>query len=184
MIHLVHPFDHTERKNLGREYNRAFQNCPDGDWLCLMDWDVMFLTHDALHIMHNYIEKYPNTGMFTCWTNRLHAGAKDQLWNGKVNEDTEIKNHIRIAENIKNANDLFNNEVTEINHHISGMLMLISKSTWQQIPFNEDKKCLGVDNEYSDRILQAGKKILRMNKIYIFHLYRLMQGVKDKSHLL
>ncbi len=53
MIHLVHPF--RADKNLGKAYNEAFRNCPDGDWLCLMDWDVMLLTHDAVSIMQNTV---------------------------------------------------------------------------------------------------------------------------------
>ncbi len=180
MIHLVHPFD-IVGKNLGRAYNNAFRNCPDGDWLCVMDWDVLLLTHDAVQLMTEYTVKYPDTGIFTCYTNRIHSGAKDQLLNGVVSEDTDIRNHIKVAENIRDDGAI---SVTEINHHISGMLMLISKSTWKEINFSEDKRCLGVDNEYSDKILLAGKRILRMNMIYVFHIYRLMQGVRNKSHLL
>lgn len=179
MVHLVHPF--RQDKNLGKAYNEAFRNCPDGDWLCLMDWDVLLLTYDAVRLMTEYTEEYPDTGIFTCYTNRLHAGAKDQLFNGTVSENTDIRHHIKLAEEIKNHTV---NEVSEINHHISGMLMLVSKETWKQIQFSEDKKCLGVDNEYSDKVLQAGKKILRMNMIYVFHIYRLIQGVRDKTHLL
>ncbi len=73
MIHCVHPF--RQDKNLGKAYNEAFKRCPDQDWLCLMDWDVMLLTHDAINIMTKYTEDYPDTGIFTCLTNRLHEGA-------------------------------------------------------------------------------------------------------------
>ncbi len=180
MIHCVHPF--RKDKNLGLAYNNAFRDCSNNSWLCLMDWDVLLLTHDAIRIMTALTEAYPETGIFTCWTNRLHAGAKDQLWKGQVSEDTDIRNHIDIAEQA--AHDFGLDPITPINHHISGMLMLISKKTWNEIRFAEDKKCLGVDNEYSDRILSAGKTIYRMNQIYVFHLYRMKQGVKDKTHLL
>ena len=80
-----------------------------------------------------------------------------QLLGEVVSENTDIRHHIQLAENLK---DDFACPVSEIDHHISGMLMLISKKTWNSHKFPESGKCLGVDNEYSDRILQAGKKIL------------------------
>lgn len=180
MIHCIHPY--RIDKNLGKAYNDAFKNCPEEDWLCLMDWDVMFLLHDAIAVMEEYVTKYPGTGIFTCYTNRIHTGAKDQLWGGVVNTDADIKQHIGIAAHAAIFGVL--DESAEIKHHISGMLMLISKKTWNEIKFSEDGKCLGVDNDFSDRVLAAGKKILRMNRIYVWHTYRLMQGMRDKSHLL
>lgn len=181
-IHIVHPYDPTEEKNLGKSYNEAFENVAEDDWVCLMDWDVMFLTHDAIKRMYEYVKKYPDTGIFTCWTNRLHRGAIQQVDLTMFDE-----NHIR--EHIKRAKELIEiceTRTTELYKHISGFLMLISKKTWNEIKFNEDGKCLGVDNEYSDRILQSGKKILRMDSIYALHLYRMgmSNDYKDKSHLL
>lgn len=179
MIHCIHPY--RQDKNLGKAYNDAFKMCPEEDWLCLMDWDVMLLTHDAIAIMEAYVKEYPMTGIFTCWTNRIHKGAKDQLWGeNHMYDDVDIKNHIDVASWHRSTEP----DITKIDHHISGMLMLISKKTWHNHKFNESGRCLGVDNEYSDRILESGLDIFRMNKIYVFHIYRLMQGTKDKSHLL
>lgn len=178
MIHVTIPY--RIDKNLGKAYNDAFENCPDGDWLCLMDWDVMLLTPNAISIMHDYVTLFPETGIFTCWTNRIHPGAKQQLWPDMY----EVKNidlHIHTAQNVLEWN---RNKVTELNKHISGFLMLISKKTWNDFKFTENTKCLGVDNEYSDRILNAGKNILRMDALYVFHQYRMINGIKDKSHLL
>lgn len=185
MIHVVTPFDPVD-KNLGRAYNEAFKNCPEGDWLCLTDWDVMFLTPDAIGRLHNYVTEYPDTGIFTCCANRIHKGATQQLLSGIENiyyDETDITKHIKFAQELLRLNGT---KVTKLHKHISGFLMMISKNTWNEIKFNEDGKCLGVDNEYSDRILAAGKSILRMDSIFVFHLYRMGMpgGVKYKSHLL
>jgi len=181
-IYAIHPYDPTPAKNLGKSYNDVFKNIDEEDWVCLMDWDTMLLTHDAIKRMYEYIVKYPDTGIFTCWVNRLHPGAKQQV-DLTMFEEVNIKEHIKRA---KQFIDTCGTNVTELHKHISGFIMLISKKTWNEIKFNEDGKCLGVDNEYSDRILQSGRKILRMDAIYCLHLYRMgmPNDYKDKSHLL
>lgn len=176
MIHVKTPFDPD--KNLGRVYNLAFEDVEERDWVCLIDHDVMFLTPDAIKIMHEYTKSLPDTGIFTCYTNRVHPLAVDQLLDGKVSENTCIKYHSERAYNQKR----FGITVTEIDHVISGFLMLISKRTWNQIKFSENGKCLGVDNDYSAKVLDAGKKIYRMDSVYVWHTYRI-NDIKNKSHL-
>ena len=166
-------------KNLGKAYNDAFECTMDDDWICLIDHDVMFLTSDAILILEEYTKKYPDTGIFTCFTNRLHVLSKDQLLGGKVCESHDIKFHKQLAYHQKVH--LFN--VTEINHEIGGFLMLVSKKTWDDVKFNEDMKCLGVDNDYSWRVMAKGKRILRMDGVYVYHQYRI-DDVTDKTHLL
>jgi GT2 family glycosyltransferase len=61
--------------------------------------------------------------------------------------------------------------------------MLVSKKTWNEIKFSESGKCLGVDNDFSANVLERGKKIYRMDSLYVFHAYRLKNGIKDKTHL-
>ena len=182
MIHVVTPFDPVD-KNLGRAYNKAFEKCDEDDWVCLTDWDVMFLTPDAISMLYEYTRLYPDAGIFTCLTNRIHKGAVQQLlYNANAYDVTDIQDHITIA---KNMRGLHRGKVTQLYKHISGFLMMISKKTWNEIKFSESGKCLGVYNEYSDRVLESGKRILRMDGIYVFHQYRMgMNGVTDKSHLL
>lgn len=177
MIHVKTPF--ALDKNLGRAYNKAFEDVGENDWVCLIDHDVLFLTPDAISIMHEYARSFPETGIFTCFTNRIHPLAIDQLLDGKVNENTCVKYHQERAYNQKR----FGITVKEIKHVISGFLMMVSKRTWNEIKFSESGKCLGCDNEYSQRIIEAGKKIYRMESLYVWHSYRL-NDMKDKTHLL
>lgn len=177
MIHVKIPFDLD--KNLGRAYNKAFEDVEERDWVCLLDHDVMFLTPDAIGLMYEYTRSFPETGIFTAFTNRIHPLAADQLLGGKVSENTDIKYHTDLAHQQKRHGV----KATEINHVISGFLMLISKKTWREIKFPEGMKCLGVDNFYSQAVLEAGKKIYRMDSIYCWHTYRIAD-IKNKSHLL
>ena len=177
-IHVCTPY--SVEKKLGNAYNECMRLIPDNEWCCLIDYDVQFLTPDAIYNLHQYVELFPNAGIFTCFTNRLHPLATNQLLGQMVSDDPNILNHILIAEDQRE--NLF--KVTELNKHISGFLMMIRKETWNEIKFSEDKLCLGVDNDFSDRVLKSGRKILRMEGIYVFHQYRMLRGIKDKSHLI
>jgi GT2 family glycosyltransferase len=175
MIRVRTPF--ARDKNLANAYNSEFENCPDGDWLCLIDHDVVFLTPDAIEIMYQYIEKFPDAGLFTCYTNRIHPLSSMQNFLGAPSNDFDIKNWAYRAR-IQAMNDA---TVTELEHPISGFLMLISKSTWNVIKFR-GSGCLGVDNNFSDDVLKSGRKIYRMDRVVVWHSYR-MENIQDKKHL-
>jgi GT2 family glycosyltransferase len=180
-VHIVKPY--SIEKNLGKAYNEAMALIPDGDWACLMDYDTMFLTPDCGQILHKHADfadhNYESNVLFTCLTNRIHPLACDQLYKGKVSEDTNILNHIKIAEELRE--DEYS---TRIYHPISGFLMMVSKSLWEKIKFSEDRKCLGVDNDFSQRVLDNDYYIARMDNLYVWHTYRLKNGIKDKTHLI
>ena len=177
MIQILKPF--SLEKNLGKAYNDAMSKLNDDEWGVLCDLDTCFLTHDAGTILERYAERNPDAGLLTCFANRIHPLAKDQLLDGVVSENTNFSYHIDLAYN--QMKHLF--ETTVLNHEVSGFLMMISKKTWNQIKFTEDLKCLGVDNDYCFRLMDAGKSILRMNGLYIWHTYRLRNGITDKTHL-
>lgn len=177
MIHIKTPF--SLEKNLGHVYNLAFEGVHDDDWVCLIDRDVMFLTPNSIPIMYEYVKLWPDVGIFTCYCNRVHALAPDQLLFGYPSENDSVGEWEAIAMD-QEQKPL---TVTEINHPISGYLMLIAKKTWNEFKFFTNGKCLGADNLYSQRILSAGKKIYRMDKLVVWHSYRL-RNIRDKSHLL
>ena len=178
-VHDVVPF--SLEKNLGRAYNEAMNLIPDGDFACLRDGDTMFLTPDYGEILHHYAMSEPlHCGVMTCFTNRLSELSRLQLRNGLVDEESNMKVHIAHAEHQKKK--LY--QSTIIQRDISGFLMLVSKDVWKRIPFAEDGQCIGVDTYWSRRIREAGLYIYRMDGLYVWHTYRLKNGILDKSHLL
>lgn len=166
-------------KNLGAAYNEACALVPDGDWICLLDHDVMFLTPDAINIMYGYVERNPDAGLMTCFTNRIHPISPQLLCGFGEVHSTNIIHHINVAE--KQKQHLY--EATELFKHISGFLMLFKKETWKEHPFKEGIGCLGVDTAFWQSIVASGKKILRMDGLYVFHIYRLQNGINSKDHL-
>lgn len=175
-VHIVIPYD--VKKNLGKAYNQAVSLIPDGDAICIMDYDVQLLTPDAGKIIHHYANIYPNN-LLTCFTNRVHPLAKMQLLNGEISNNTDIKHHIELSE--KQKEHLY--QVSEVTHWIAGMLMVLSKEFWKKHPFPENGRCLGVDTSYSITLKRRGYKILRMDGLYVFHQYRIINGIHNKKHL-
>ena len=180
MIHIVTPY--REDRNLGRAYNEAFENCPEGDWLCLTDIDVLFLTPDAPRVMYEAIGLAPNA-IFTCYTNRISPLAKEQSFFLKPNDVDSIQYHQSLAQKcINDPHPLYLVGRTDL----SGFLLLVSKDTWKKYPFPEymDKGgCIGVDTMWSRTIRAAQVPVLRMNRLYVWHTYRLGKEINDKTHL-
>jgi GT2 family glycosyltransferase len=178
MIHVCTPYD--VGRNLGKAYNSVMRTMGDDDWVVLTDYDILFLLPDTIKHLHEYPLRYPDAAIFTCFANRSHANSKNQLLGGIVSDNTDILYHIEKAK----YQTKFLYEATEIKTHVSGFLMMVSKRTWNEIKFVEDLLCLGVDTVFSKRLLERGKKIYRMDGVYVFHIYRLLNGVKNKEHLL
>lgn len=175
MILSCQPY--REDKNLGKAYNEAFGLIGDDDYLLITDYDVLFLLPEQMTYIQEYSNRFP-ADLFVCYTNRIFAGGP-QIYRS-INEDADIRKHISIAKDC--TKDLYN--VTRIHENISGFLMLIPKRTWNEIKFTEDKKCLGVDTQFSQDLLKENRTILRMEGIYVWHTYRLENGIKNKTHLL
>jgi GT2 family glycosyltransferase len=176
MIQIFKPY--SIDKKLGKAYNESMSLLPDDGWGCLMDMDAMFLTPDAGHILHEYAKLLPDAGLLTCYTNRIHPKADQQLLHG-VSENFSVDFHQQISYNQKR--ELF--KYTELKREVSGFLMLVPKKVWNEIKFDEFQDCLGVDNEFSWALFNRGKKIYRMDGLYVWHSYRI-GDITNKKHLL
>lgn len=170
---------YSTEKNLGKAYNESMGRLNDDEWGCLHDIDVCFLTPDAGMILENYAACYHGAGILTCFTNRVSPLSRMQLLSGVIDENMDMRRHIKLAQSQKQ----YAYQATEIKGDISGMLMMISKRVWNEFKFSENLQCLGVDTEYNRRIRAAGLKIFRMDALYVFHLYRIMTGIHNKKHL-
>lgn len=163
--------------NLGAAYNDYMELLPaDEDWACFIDGDAKFLTPDWGEIIANTIKLHPEAGMFTCYTNRVNN--PQQLYRGKFSEVRDIVHHRNIA---KVCRELGKNKVKVLNRMISGVMMVIQKSTWKKFKFKDG--LLGVDNDISQRLINAGKPIYLMEGIYMLHYYRMAEGRTYKKHL-
>ena len=174
MLHIVEPYDNE--RNLGAAYNKTMSYFGQDDWVCLKDHDTLFLLPDTIRDIGRYCEYNPDAGVLTCFTNRI--ANNEQLLGYRNDENDMIRHHIDIAR--RRQQGLYTTSI--LTKPISGFLMVIRKSTWDRVKF--DDGCLGVDNKYHLKIVAAGMDVLRMNGIYVWHTYRLINGVRDKKHLI
>jgi len=156
----------------------------ENDWACIRDGDTMFLNNYG-SIIREYINKYPDTGLFTCYANRCHYAC--QRYRNSLMHIQDVVYHKKVADRIYNQHKL---EVIEINRKVAGHLLLIRKSTWVSIRGEvklildkKGKKILGVDSEISRAVLRRGMKIRLMRGLYIFHFLRFDRKMTDNSHL-
>ena len=187
-------------KNLGKAYNDAFRNTSDEvTHICFRDGDTCWLTPDYGVHLAEYVRLHPDA-VLTCWTNRINERAEQQsklvvdveedmtIVKANVRDIYDIDEHIKISESFKPK--LYN--VTPLNGFVSGFCMVIPRSVWVNHKFAEQQvysdrgptNMLGVDNDFTNRIRAAGIPVLRMDGLYIWHTYRLLQGDNDKTHLL
>jgi hypothetical protein len=153
------------------------------DWVCMMDGDIAFLNADFGHHMQEYINKYPDTGIFTCYASRSRT-----TW---MMPDKHIFNSTNILDHKKKADHHAAKcrlDVVEIDNRVTGHLMMMKKDTWNKIKDAASQKCddlsiLSVDSRISRSVLAIGMKIRLMKGIYVFHYYRHLEGANSKSHL-
>ena len=173
-------------KNLFSEIDAYMHLIPNHeDWVCLLDGDTMFLYSDFGHKLQEYVNCYPQTGLFTCIANRCHYQC--QTLNKTSFQQRDIVCQKNIADRVFSDNGY---TVKEVNHRIAGHLMMIKVSTWMKIRAEvetmvkkQEKKILGVDTKISNAILKAGMKIRIMQGFYLFHFLRLDKSIDDDSHL-
>jgi len=183
MIYFFTPY--SFEKKLFQAYDMYMNLVPDNnDWACFLDGDTMFFENNFGHRIQEYVDKYPDTGIFTSYASR--SSYKFMVRNGTNQESDSIAYHRRRSAEISR---MLHGQAKEINEHIAGHLICIKKSIWMLIRPQLLKVCdganlLGVDTQISNQVLGHGLKIRLMKEIYLFHYYRLLEGKTYKQHLI
>jgi len=184
MIYDIIPY--STEKNLGKAYNEAIAALPDDCHVCLRDGDTCWLTPDYGVHLAEYVRLHP-TAVLTCWTNRINEKAEQQFkGTDGIRECSDFKIHLGVATHF--TFDLY--DVTPLHGFVSGFCLVFPKSLWQQHKFAEKQvyedrgphNLLGVDNDWTNRVRAAGVPVLRMDGLYIWHTYRLLDN--SKNHLM
>ena len=172
-------------KNLGKAYNEFMSLLPDGSHACFRDGDTCWLTPDYGMHLAEYVRLYPNA-VLTCFTNRINEKASQQSQIAGIRDIDNLKAHIQYAtEYLKKIY-----QVTAIDGFVSGFCMVVPKNVWDKHKFAEKQvysdrgpyNLLGVDNDFTNRVRASGTPVLRMDALYIWHTYRLLDN--SKNHLL
>ena len=177
MVYYFTPYDLG--KNIGKAYNKHMALIPnDDDWGCLMDGDCCFLTPDWGSHINTVIKQNPTAQFFTCMTNRV--GNLDQCYNRVIDNTFSI---LALKDKAVKCKKDYGHQIRPAKLPISGLFMLVKKELWNKCKFKEDG-LLGVDNHYSMRAKKEhGAHCQVISGLYIFHYYRLKEGIRHKDHL-
>lgn len=173
LISYIQPFDIN--CNIGYEYNLRVNDCQT-EWVCITDQDVCFLLNNTKKQIHDIALK-GEFDLYGCLTNRV--SWKHQLYQGKISDDPDIRNHIAIAQKL---HDEQYGIVEPTIHLLAGFFMLFRKSAWEQVGgFAEKEKSQVFDKLFSNAIPKRGI----MQGVYVWHSYRLLSKspVSDWGHL-
>lgn len=176
MIFYCIPYSTNGR--LFQAYNEYASLVKDpNDYICFLDGDTMFLVKHWGHVIERYVKEYPDAGLYTCYASRCSYRA--QIPKHGDNTNPNLNFHIGVAKLLNRKHSL-KLGVKYLNRRIAGHLMMIKKSTWDEIKADvakevedRDKRILGVDTIISRAILKRDKKILVMRAVYLLHLFRL-----------
>lgn len=183
MIHFFTPYSFD--KKLFDAWDQYMNLVADeNDWVCMMDGDILFLIADFGHQMQEYIDKYPDTGLFSCYASRAHR--QEYIRRGVDMENPSILYHYDAAERCRKELHL---KVKEIAKPALGHLILMKKATWTRIrdrvkELTDGHKILGVDVRISRAVSELGMPVLLMRGIYVLHFFRMKYGLKERSILL
>jgi hypothetical protein len=172
----------TNFRDYGKVLNRHCEMVPyDEDWIIIRDQDTFYFPDtDYRRIIREASIKYPDTGIFGAYTNRI--GLKWQLDEQPANPDTNIMNiHTKARERMKQGS-----ECEVVNKPIAGFFMMFKKGTWKSVKFVEgdmaDSDIL-FDWDFSKKVLSMGLKTRLIKGLYLFHFYRMQKNIKDVSHI-
>ena len=165
--------------NIGNYYNHAMEITPkDDDWVVFTDRDVWFPHPHYGHIIQKYSET-KEYGLLTCMTNRV--GEDYQTWSKRHWKEESNAKHVEIA---KETYDIHGTKIVDITNKtpLSGMLIMIKKSTWKNSGGFKEDGMLGVDNAIHNSVREIGERVGLMTGLYVWHYYRNGDG-QDTSHL-
>jgi GT2 family glycosyltransferase len=168
MIYTFVPY--STEKNFGKAINDCCQIVPNQeDWICIRDGDAMNLTPDWGMIIQEAIDNHGNEfDLFGCWTNRLNLdNGRHQITTTSTYHEKDVLAHHYFAKSINKLGI----GITQV-PSIAGFFMLFKKKTWIQAGgFIENS--VQFDTDFCRRVKFNGGKIGLINRLYMFHLYRI-----------
>lgn len=162
-VHYLQPF--AIDKDIVKAYDEACKLIPDGDWICITDYDAMFLFHEQKQLVQKIAES-ENADLYGAMTNRCNV--PEVLINGMF-KNFDLNDHFYVArENYL----LYGEELKPTNGVIPGYFMLFSKKTWNEVRgFEMPKNAVNYafDQYFSMKI----KRKAIIKGLYILHSYRI-----------
>lgn len=186
-IYFISPYGFQLK--IGDRLNKEISEMPEDAWICLTDQDCCFLVDKAGDLINDVINRYPDTDLFSCYTNRLGLSYQ-RLPEVNMDEFDLQKLHKIADDRVKKYYSI----CSDIDQPVAGFFMLFSKKTWEKYPFQSEiidkdkeldgKRGIYFDWDFSYRVLKGGGKIRLIEGLFMLHCYRLNRKVRDITHLI
>lgn len=186
MIEVKIPF--APKEQLGYAVSKCMETVED--WVLILDHDVFLsLNPHWYDICEKAIKKVGHkAGWITCYTNNI--GCPIQKLKAKAGYEDDMGYHYSQAEDVYtvwNARDDSKDYITDITEaakrwKLSGFFILTHKAAYNTVKEKfglPDNKFIGWDNYYSDRLLDCGYKMYRMDDLYVYHGYKRLWKNKE-----
>jgi len=166
---IFHVIPWNSSKNIGKSYNDMMKMVGTNDWVCFLDGDAVHTTSFFGSRIESVVSKNTQYSLFTCYTNRI--GCKYQIAPGVDQRINDQQYHRNFGENLWNK---FNTEVIDVTKQspMSGVMLLVKKSSWELVGGFKEEKMLSVDNDIHIKFTKHGLKSGLMKGIYVQHWYR------------
>lgn len=172
---LVTAIAYDTERNLGRAYNETMARLLPGDWCAFLDHDAMFTVRDWYPLLLEAIAANPDAGIITAVTNRV--GRKEQIAPG-CPQGHDLREHFAFGKKLREQHGSAVRDISRPSP-ISGVLMCLSRETWQAMGKFRDG-FFGVDNAAHRDVVAIGRRVYMMPGLYLYHWYR-ADGVGHKD---
>ncbi len=170
----VHYFVPYSREGLARAYNNACSIVPDGDWICLMDADVMLFPSNFGDIVEQAVNADPEVDVWTCMTTRINCNERTVCPGGQRSGERDL---VKLRQAACDHAKLHEGQTERLpTQWLAGYFLLFRKELWKEHPFVEQcsgKKVMGVDTGWSNAVHKAGKKFGLIKGLLAVHYYSL-----------
>jgi glycosyltransferase involved in cell wall biosynthesis len=156
---------YTTNGNLGQEYNRII-NSSKSDWFLFLDDDIFLLHPNWYYMCQIAIKQYPQTGLFTCWTNRSSALNKRV---DIADTGNDLLSHYYEAKRLFTR---FGYECTKITDcFCTHGFILISRLGWEIAGGFPAQGTAYEICDYAQKLIKNKIELRIMQGMYIYHLH-------------
>lgn len=166
---VFHSIPWNSDKNIGKSYNQTMSLIGSSDWGCFLDGDAVHTNSFFGKRIEEVIDSNPTYSLFTCYTNRV--GCPYQIAPNVNKNSNDQSYHRTFGESLWNSNKTSVVDITN-NQLLSGVLILIKKSSWEKVGGFKETGMLSVDNDIHKKFRTYGLKVGLMKGIYVQHWYR------------
>lgn len=152
---------------LGKDYNRIMSES-EQEWVLLLDHDVIVSLHPHwYYVCQQVIEKYPNSGLFTCYVSEIGCALQKHPNSPSNTEPVHI--HKKFAKELWQQYKYECKLIPPSNALLSGFFFLIKKSVWSEVGGFLGQGMYREDNYYHKTLNEHNVPVYLIQGLYCYH---------------